>query len=504
MFRRVLVANRGEIAVRIIRACRDLGVSPVTIHSAADRDSLHVRLADESFEVGGAASRDSYLNGERVIDAARAMGAEALHPGYGFLAENGEFAARCAERGLFFVGPPPEAMRRMGDKAAARETAVRAGVPVVEGSGIVSGKDAGRAAAGIGFPLLIKAAAGGGGMGMRLVREAASLADSLREAQSEAEAAFGDSRVFLERFVENPRHVEIQVFGDDRGSVVHLGERDCSIQRRNQKLLEESPSPAISPELRAEMGDAAVRLAEGAGYRNAGTVEFLLDPDGRFYFLEMNARLQVEHPVTELVSGLDLVALQLRIAAGEPLGFTQPEVSLSGAAIELRITAEDPFAGFVPATGRIREFRPPDGPGVRCDAGIVSGSVVSPHYDPLLAKIIVSGPDRETARKRALRAVRETRLTGVASTLPFFERVLAGTVFCSGEFDTSFVSVHWPALGSAEVDGGAAARAELAPLALAAAAAELWRREGSNATTPCPPGSRWRLTGIAEAHRERL
>ena len=370
MFRRVLVANRGEIAVRIIRACRDLGVSPVTVHSEADRDSLHVRLADESFEVGGAASRDSYLNGERVIEAARAMEAEALHPGYGFLAENGDFAARCAERGLVFVGPPPEAMRRMGDKAAARETAVKAGVPVVPGSDIVSGKDAERAAATIGFPLLIKAAAGGGGMGMRLVRDPSGFSDSLREAQSEAEAAFGDARVFLERFVENPRHVEIQVFGDDSGSVVHLGERDCSIQRRNQKLLEESPSPAISPELRAGMGEAAVRLARGAGYRNAGTVEFLLDPEGRFHFLEMNARLQVEHPVTELVSGLDLVALQLRVAAGEPLGFAQSDVSLRGAAIELRITAEDPFAGFVPATGRIREFRPPR---VR-ESGVTPGS----------------------------------------------------------------------------------------------------------------------------------
>ena len=504
MFRRVLVANRGEIAVRIIRACRDLGVSPVTVHSEADRESLHVRMADESFEVGGAASRDSYLNTERVLEAARAMEADALHPGYGFLAENGAFAARCAERGLVFVGPPPEAMRRMGDKAAAREVAVRAGVPVVEGSDIVSGEDAERAAGRIGFPLLIKAVAGGGGMGMRLVREPSHFSDSFREAQSEAEAAFGDSRVFLERFVENPRHVEIQVFGDDFGSVVHLGERDCSIQRRNQKLIEESPSPALSPELRAEMGAAAVRLAEDAGYRNAGTVEFLLDPEGRFYFLEMNARLQVEHPVTELVSGLDLVALQLRVAAGEPLGFTQPEVTLRGAAIELRITAEDPFAGFVPSTGRIREFRPPAGPGVRCDAGIVSGSVVSPHYDPLLAKIIVSGPDRETARKRAVRAVRETKLVGVGSTLPFFERVLASTPFRSGDFDTSFVALYWPVLSRNDEGGDSGARAELAPLALAAAAAELWQRESAQSAAPPASSSRWRIAGIAEAHRNRL
>ena len=504
MFRRVLIANRGEIAVRIIRACRDLGISPVTIHSEADRDSLHVRLADESFEVGPAASRDSYLNAERVLEAAKAMGAEALHPGYGFLAENGGFAARCEERGIVFVGPPPAAMRRMGDKAAAREAAVRAGVPIVEGSAIVSARDAERASAGIGFPLLIKAAAGGGGMGMRLVRQPETLGDSLREAQSEAEAAFADSRVFLERYVENPRHVEVQIFGDDFGSVVHLGERDCSIQRRNQKLLEESPSPAISAATRAQMGEAAVRLAAAAGYRNAGTVEFLLDPDGSFYFLEMNARLQVEHPVTELVSGLDLVVLQLRLAAGEPLGFGQEDVSLSGAAMELRITAEDPFAGFMPAVGTIREFRPPAGPGVRCDAGIASGTVVSPHYDPLLAKIIVSGPDRETVRRRALRAVRETRLVGVVSTLPFFERVLASEPFRGANFDTSFVAAHWPRLSSDRDGGDVAARDDLAPFALAAAAAELWRKEASGPRAATWPSSGWRFAGVAEAHRDRI
>ena len=504
MFRRVVIANRGEIAVRIIRACRDLGISPVTIHSEADRESLHVRLADESFEVGGAASRDSYLNGERIIEAAGSMGAEALHPGYGFLAENPEFAARCAEGGIVFIGPPPGAMRQMGDKAAARATAMRAGVPVAAGSDVVSEEDAGRAAAGIGFPLLIKAAAGGGGMGMRLVRDPSSFSDAFREARSEAEAAFGDRRVFLERFVENPRHVEIQVFGDHFGSVVHLGERDCSIQRRNQKLIEESPSPAISARLRSEMGEAAVRLARLGGYRNAGTVEFLLDPEGRFYFLEMNARLQVEHPVTELLSGMDLVALQFRVAAGEPLGFTQGDVSLGGAAIELRITAEDPFSGFVPAAGRIREFRPPAGPGVRCDAGIVSGTVVSPHYDPLLAKIIVWGNDRESARRRALRAVRETRLTGIASTLPFFERVLASEPFRIGSFDTSFVAAHWPALCRNGEAGDAAVRKDLASVALAAAAAELWRSE-----QPSAPGnslaapSRWKLTALSDAHRGR-
>ena len=500
MFRRVLVANRGEIAVRIIRACRDLDISPVTVHSEADRDSLHVRLADESIEVGGAASRDSYLNGERIIDAARALDAEALHPGYGFLAENAAFAARCAARGIVFVGPPAAAMRRMGDKAAARKAATETGIPVLAGSPIVADGEAERAAGRVGFPLLIKAAAGGGGMGMRLVQRPDDFRDALRDARSEAEAAFGDGRIFLERYVERPRHVEVQVLGDDFGSMVHLGERDCSIQRRNQKLLEESPSPAISAGLRAEMGEAAVRLAREAGYRNAGTVEFLLDPEGDFHFLEMNARLQVEHPVTELVSGLDLVALQLRIAAGEPLDFEQPDVTLNGAAIELRITAEDPFSGFLPATGRVREFRPPAGPGVRCDAGIHSGSIVSPHYDPLLAKILVWGPDRETARRRALRAVRETSLVGISSTLPFFERVLASDVFRNQSVDTSFVEHHWPSLAADAATGRSGVGEDLHDLALAAAAAELLSQKATASTA----ASRWRFAGLSEAHRDRL
>ena len=503
-FDRVLVANRGEIAVRVIRACRDLGISPVTVHSEADRNGLHVRLADESVEVGGAASRDSYLREERVLEAARVMGAQAIHPGYGFLAENADFAARCAESGLVFVGPSPEAMRRMGDKAAAREAATRAGVPVAEGSAVLAGFAEARAASSvIGFPLLIKAVAGGGGMGMRLVREPDHLERSFAEASSEAESAFGDPRVFLERYLDGPRHVEVQVFGDDFGAVVHLGERDCSIQRRNQKLIEESPSPAVGPELGAKMSAAAVRLARAAEYRNAGTVEFLLDSRGRYYFLEMNARLQVEHPVTEQVTGLDLVLLQLRVAAGEPLGFSQDEVAVRGAAIELRITAEDPFAGFVPTAGQISEFRPPGGPGVRCDAGVASGSVVSPHYDPLLAKIIVWGPDRETARRRALRAVRETRLVGVASTLPFFERVLAGEDFRGGAFDTGFIEKRWQRSLSERGTDESPSRAGLLPFAVAAAAAEAWRREAAAGPIPAGPGSRWRSAGLAEEHRSR-
>ena len=494
MFRRVLIANRGEIAVRVIRACRDLGVSPLAVHSEADRDALHVRLADASVCLGPAPAAASYLDGERVLEAAKELEADAVHPGYGFLAENADFAAACAAHGLVFVGPSPEAMRLMGDKAAARAAALRSGVPVAPGSPVLGNGDgdadeARAAAAAIGFPLLIKAAAGGGGMGMRAVREPGAFDRALADARSEARAAFGDGRVFLERLVERPRHVEVQVFGDDGGAVVHLGERECSIQRRNQKLIEESPSPAVDAALRSELGAAAVRLAEQAGYAGAGTVEFLLDPEGRWYFLEMNARLQVEHPVTEALTGLDLVRMQLEVAAGGPLGFAQEEVRLRGAAIELRITAEDPFAGFLPASGRIREFRAPAGPGVRCDAGIVGGSEVPPDYDSLLAKVIAFGPDRESARRRALRAVRETRLVGVPTTLPFFERVLESEPFRRGDLDTSFVADHWPGLAAAAADSGD----EWLPFALAAAAAELAGAGPSSASlSSAPPASPWR------------
>lgn len=490
MFRRVLIANRGEIAVRVIRACRDLGISPVAVHSEADRDALHVRLADESVCLGPPPAAESYLAGERVIEAARALGAEALHPGYGFLAENADFAAACAAAGIVFVGPPPEAMRLMGDKARARAAAERSGVPTAPGSGVLeSGEEGRRAADEIGFPLLIKAVGGGGGMGMRVVREPAALESAIAEAQSEAESAFADGRVFLERLIERPRHVEVQVFADAGGTVVHLGERECSIQRRNQKLLEESPSPAVDSSLRDELGAAAARLAERAGYVGAGTVEFLLDAGGGYHFLEMNARLQVEHPVTEARTGLDLVALQLRVAAGEPLGFRQSEVTHRGAAIELRVTAEDPFAGFLPASGRLREFRAPGGPGVRCDSGVVSGSSVPADYDSLLAKVIVWGPDRETARRRALRAVRETRLVGVPTSLPFFERVLESEAFRQGAIDTGFIGEHWPDLAESPAGGRRDAREALLPFAAAAAAAELAGRRPPAAPAP---GSRWR------------
>ncbi len=497
MFRRALIANRGEIAVRILRACRDLGISPVTVHSEADRDALHVALADESVEIGGAAARDSYLMADRILEAARTMGAEAVHPGYGFLAENADFAARCEEQGLRFVGPSPESMRKMGDKASARQIAAEAGVPTAAGSGILAEDSDGRAEAGeIGFPLLIKATAGGGGMGMRAVRSPDEVPGSLAEARSEAEAAFGDGRVFLERLVERPRHIEVQILGDRFGKVVHLGERDCSIQRRNQKLIEESPSPAVDHTLREALGRAATRLASRASYENAGTVEFLLDSDGRFYFLEMNTRLQVEHPVTECVTGLDLAALQFRLAAGEPLPFSEEDIVPRGAAIELRITAEDPGEGFLPVAGRVAEFRPPLGPGIRCDSGIVSGSLVAPHYDPLLAKIITHGPDRETARRRALRAVRETRLTGIASTLSFHERTLDSPSFRSGEFDTSFVASEWPRL-----EERSAPPDDLLPFALAAASAHL--AEESQPPPASSSVSRWRDAGLREQSEGR-
>ena len=490
MFRRVLIANRGEIAVRVIRACRDLGISPVAVHSEADRSALHVRLADESVCLGPPPAAESYLVGERVIEAARALGAEAIHPGYGFLAENAGFAAACAAEGIVFVGPPPEAMRLMGDKARARAAAERSGVPTAPGSEVLDSAEEGeRAADEIGFPLLIKAVGGGGGMGMRVVRERAALDGAIAEAQSEAESAFADGRVFLERLIERPRHVEVQVLADAGGAVVHLGERECSIQRRHQKLLEESPSPAVDPALREELGAAAVRLAEQAGYVGAGTVEFLLDDRGRYYFLEMNARLQVEHPITEVRTGLDLVTLQLRVAAGEPLGFDQTEVTYRGAAIELRITAEDPFTGFLPASGRLGEFRAPAGPGVRCDSGVASGSRVPADYDSLLAKVIAWGPDRETARRRAARAVRETRLVGVPTSLPFFERVLESEAFRRAELDTGFIDRQWPSLAEGPAGRREAAREELLPFAAAAAAAEL---AGRRAAAAPASGSRWR------------
>ena len=411
MFRKLLVANRGEIAVRIVRTCRDLGIPTVAVYSDADRDSLHVRYADEARRLGPAPSAESYLNVDALLDAARETDADSVHPGYGFLAENAEFARRCQEAGLTFVGPPPDAVALMGDKAAARRVARAAGVPIVPGTEALSGdKEALREAKRIGFPLLVKAVSGGGGKGMRTVSSLSELEAALRQARSEATSSFGDGSVYLERYLERPRHIEFQILADDKGSVIHLLERECSIQRRHQKLIEECPSPRLDADLRRRMGDAALAIAHASAYRNAGTVEFLLDQEGNYYFLEMNARLQVEHPVTEMVLGLDLVELQLEIAAGQPLSLSQEEIRPRGWAIEFRITAEDPYRDFLPCPGRIEFLRSAGGPGIREDSGVATGMEVSPHYDPLIAKLIGLGL-RPRLLSRSCRA-RVARISG--------------------------------------------------------------------------------------------
>jgi acetyl-CoA carboxylase biotin carboxylase subunit len=440
-FGKILIANRGEIAVRIIRACRELGIPTVAVFSEADRESLHVFMADEAVPLGPAPPSESYLRIEKIIAAARATGAEAVHPGYGFLAENADFAEACAAAGLVFIGPPPAAVRSMGDKMAARRVAVARQVPVVPGTEHPIGDDAeaARVAAEIGYPVMIKAAMGGGGKGMRLVRGAGELAAALRGARSEATSAFGDAAVYLERYIEEPRHIEIQILADAHGNVVHLGERECSIQRRHQKLIEESPSPFVTPALRRRMGEAACRVAAAVGYANAGTVEFLVDSEGDFYFLEMNTRLQVEHPVTELVTGRDLVKEQLRIAAGEKLGFTQEEVAWNGCAIECRINAEDPYAGFIPSPGRITSLRPASGPWVRDDSGVYAGYTIPRFYDTLMAKLIVWGPDREAAIARMARALGEYKVVGVQTTIPILQHIMGDADFAAGRLSTRFL-----------------------------------------------------------------
>lgn len=441
MFRRVLIANRGEIAVRIIRACQEVGVEPVVVYSEADADSLHVELADEAVCIGPPQPLQSYLNIERIIEAARRLGADAIHPGYGFLAENADFARSCAEHGLTFIGPSPEAIRVMGLKAEARRVAMAAGVPVVPGSeGTV--RDAAEAAAvarEIGYPLLIKASAGGGGRGIRVVRDDEELAPALTAAGREAAAAFGNAEVYLERYLEEPRHVEVQILADRYGNFVHLGERECSVQRRRQKIIEEAPSPALTPQLRQAMTDAALRIARAIGYVNAGTVEFILDREGNFYFIEMNTRIQVEHPLTELITGIDIVKMQLAIAAGEPLPIRQDDVEFRGWALECRITAEDPDNSFLPWPGTITAYRAPSGPGVRVDEGIQSGYKVQPWYDSLLAKVITWGMDREEARRRMLRALREFRIEGVRTIIKLQQRILEHPRFVAGNVHTRWL-----------------------------------------------------------------
>jgi acetyl-CoA carboxylase biotin carboxylase subunit len=440
LFRKILVANRGEISLRVLRACRELGIRSVAVYSEADRWSNYVSQADEAYLLGPAPSRESYLRADRILEIARKSGAQAIHPGYGFLSENAAFSEACRKEKIRFIGPPPEAMRALGDKIAARRAAQKLGLPVVPG---ISGQvDEGQALAfgrEHGYPILLKASGGGGGKGLRVVREAKDVPRALREASSEAQAAFGNATVFVEKYVPRPRHVEIQIFGDPRGRSIHLGERECSIQRRHQKLVEESPSVAVDPPLREKMGAVACRLADSVGYRNAGTCEFLLDERGRFFFLEVNSRLQVEHPVTEAVTGLDLVHLQIAVAAGERLPVRQDEVRPRGHAIEARLCAEDPFSNFAPSTGEIAGLRFPAGPFVRVDSDLAPRSAVTVHYDSLVAKVIAWAEDRAGAVDRLGRALREVKIIGIQTTLPFHLQLLADRRFRAGRFHTKFV-----------------------------------------------------------------
>jgi acetyl-CoA carboxylase biotin carboxylase subunit len=440
VFEKILIANRGEIALRVIRACRELGIRTVAVYSQADRDSLHVRFSDEDICVGAAPSRESYLNIPRIIAAAEITGATAIHPGYGFLAENADFAEICERSGIVFIGPTAEQIRRMGDKAEARRTMIEAGVPVVPGSaGAVESEEEARSeAARIGYPVMIKAAAGGGGKGMRVAGSEDELASTFTMARNEAAAAFNDPRVYLERYVQRPRHVEVQVLGDQHGNLSHLGERDCSIQRRHQKLIEEAPSPAIDAGTRAAMGAAAIKAGKAIGYSNAGTVEFLLADDHSFYFMEMNTRIQVEHPVTEAVTHMDLVKEQIRSAAGERLRINGPP-ELLGHAIECRVNAEDPEHDFRPSPGTITAFHAPGGPGIRIDTHVYAGYTVPPHYDSLLGKLVAHGNTREEALGRAYQGLEEFIIEGVHTTIPFLRQVLHHPDFVAGEFDTQFL-----------------------------------------------------------------
>ena len=445
MFKKILVANRGEIAVRVLRACKEMGITGASVYSDADRLALHVTYADEAYHIGPSPSRESYLASDRIIGAAKRCGADAIHPGYGFLAENADFAAECEAAGIVFIGPRPESIRRMGNKLEARKTMRAAGVPVIPGSdGLIRSPELAAAAAkDLGYPVMIKAAAGGGGKGMRVVRAQGEFGAALKMTMGEAEGAFGDPGVYLEKFIERSKHIEVQLLADGRGGVVTLGERECSMQRRYQKVIEEAPSPAVDTELRASLSEAAGRAARAVDYLGAGTVEFILGQDRTFCFLEMNTRLQVEHPVTELVYGVDLVKEQFRIAAGEPLSIRQADVEIRGHALEARLYAEDPTANFMPSTGLIKHLMLPEGPGVRNDIGIYPGFEVPIHYDPLLGKMIVWGEDRETAIRRCKRALEEYRVDGIETNIEFLLWALDEPAFVEGSYDTTFVDRHF-------------------------------------------------------------
>lgn len=440
-FHKILIANRGEIAVRIIRACRELGISTVAVYSEADKDSLHVRLADEAYCIGPTLSKDSYLNLTNLMSVATLTECDAIHPGYGFLAENADFAEICGSCNITFIGPSPEAITRMGDKAMAKQTMKEAKVPVIPGSdGLIEDLDeAVMVARDIGYPVIIKATAGGGGKGIRIAEDEESLIKQITTAQQEAQKAFGNAGVYLEKYLTGMKHVEIQIIADKHGNAVYLGERDCSVQRRRQKLVEEAPCPVLSPEKRREMGEAAVRAAQAVNYSGAGTLEFLLGQDGQFYFMEMNTRIQVEHPVTEMVTGFDLIQEMISVAEGNPLSFTQEDVKLNGWSIECRINAEDPARNFMPSPGKIGFYLPPGGPGVRVDSGAYPGYTISPHYDSMIAKLIVWGPTREEAIAKMKRALSEFAIEGIHTTIPFHQKLLEHPTFIKGDFDIKFL-----------------------------------------------------------------
>jgi acetyl-CoA carboxylase biotin carboxylase subunit len=492
VFRKILIANRGEIAVRVMRACREMNIRTVAVYSEVDRKSAHVRYADEAYLIGPAPSTESYLRIDRVLDAARRSGAEAIHPGYGFLAENPDFARACEEAGIVFIGPPVSAMELMGSKTAARHALIREGLPVVPGAdrNLENFDEIARIAGEIGYPVMLKASAGGGGKGLRMVREESELESAYRTARSEAQNAFNDSAVYLEKFIEHPRHVEIQILGDRHGNLIYLGERECSLQRRHQKVMEECPSPAVNADLRRRMGETAVRIGKLAGYWNAGTVEFLLDQKGNFYFLEMNTRLQVEHPVTEMVFGVDLVKAQIRIAAGEPLAWRQEDVQMRGVALECRVYAEDPANNFFPSPGLITRLHGPAGPGIRLDSGVYEGLQVPLEYDPLLSKLAVWAWNRSEAITRLQRALGEYEIQGIHTTIPFFRRVLQHPDFVAGRLDTGFID----RVLAAGLMQDEAPSEEEERVALLAALLDAERNSGTKQSTPTASNG-WKQAG---------
>ncbi len=501
MFKKILIANRGEIAVRVIRACRDMRIGTVAVYSEADEDALHVRMADEAFFIGPSPSTESYLCWQKIIDIAKESGAEAIHPGYGFLSENAEFVREVTNQGLTFIGPSPEAMEGMGGKMSARKIAIEADVPIVPGTTepLSSAEEAIEIANEIGFPIMLKASAGGGGKGMRFVENESELKNALEAAQSEALASFGDSKVYVEKAVVRPRHIEIQIFSDKHGNHVHLGERECSIQRRHQKVVEECPSPINDPELRARMGEAAIKVSKAVDYVGAGTVEFLVsDLDRSFYFLEMNTRLQVEHPVTELVTGIDLVREQIRVAWGEKLSFTQDEISWNTHAIECRVYAEDPENNFLPSPGKITRLRVPQGNGVRDDGGIHEGAEVSIFYDPLISKLACYGKTREEAIDRLRRALQEYEVSGIKTTLPFFREIVEDEEFIEGKLDTGFIARFNERKKAKEIDETSR---DLALIATALAFSDKQKSAINQTNNIENAPSRWVIAGRSAVHR---